>query len=367
MAKLRVGILYGGRSTEHEVSIASATTVLSGMDPSRYVPVLIGVDSDGRWRVAEPELELLPEAVFHSDAPVRCAASLEPGRLAIRRTDDHTPALDTPLDLVFPIIHGRDGEDGSIQGLLQMAEMPYVGTDVKATALCMDKTLAKAVLRNAGLPVVPSRETSVHALLERSDSFIEEVEAHYEYPVFVKPTNTGSSVGIVKARTRAHLRQGIKEARRYDLDVLVEPGLVAREIECAVLGGHEPRASVLGEVRYEADFYDYAAKYASDATELLIPADLPEALAEELRAVALRAFRALKCWGMARVDFFVDAKSGEFWVNELNTHPGFTEVSMYPRLWMESGVALPELIDRLIELGLERHRERAAVEVRYRA
>ncbi len=367
MAKLRVGILYGGRSTEHEVSIASATTILQGMDPSRYVPVLIGVDTDGSWRVAEPDLKLLPEAVFHSDAPVRCSAALEPGGLAIRRTQDHAPALETPLDVVFPIMHGRDGEDGSIQGLLQMAGMPFVGTDVKATALCMDKTLAKAVLRDAGIPVVPSRETSVHALLERSDRFIEVVEASFDYPVFVKPTNTGSSVGVVKARTRAHLRQGIKEARRYDLDVLVEPGIDGREIECAVLGGHEPRTSVLGEVRYDADFYDYAAKYASDATELLIPADLPESLAEELRAVALRGFQALKCWGMARVDFFVDVASGDFWVNELNTHPGFTEGSMYPRLWEESGIALPELIDRLIELGLERHRERASVEVRYRA
>ncbi len=254
-----------------------------------------------------------------------------------------------------------------MKGLLQLAGIPYVGADVKSTALCMDKTLSKAVLRDAGLPVVPSKEASAHQLQEQSSPFIEEVEADFDYPVFVKPTNTGSSIGVTKARSRAHLRHGIKEAARYDLDVLVEPGLDAREIECAVLGGHQPRASLLGEVRYDADFYDYAAKYASDSTELIIPADLPEPLAERLREVSIEAFRTLKCWGMARVDFFVNKSGGGFWVNELNTHPGFTDVSMYPRLWEETGIALPEQIDRLIELALERQLERDALVIRYRA
>ncbi len=366
MAKLRVGILFGGRSTEHEVSVTSATTVLQAMDPSRYVPVLIGIAPEGRWMVAEPELELLPEGVFSSSAPVQSTASVEPRGLAVRRTSDGSPALAAPLDVVFPIIHGRDGEDGSLQGLLQLARVPYVGTDVKSTALCMDKTLAKAVLRDAGIPVVPSVESTTHALLESRERFIDEVEEAFDYPVFVKPTNTGSSVGVEKAHNRAHLHHGIKEAVRYDLDVLAEPGVDAREIECAVLGGHEPRASLLGEVLYTSEFYDYEAKYASDSTELVIPAELPEPLAEEMRATALRAFRVLKCWGMARVDFFLE-RSGEFWVNELNTHPGFTDGSMYPQLWEESGIAPPELVDRLIELALERQRERNALEVRYRA
>ncbi len=365
MSKQRVGILFGGRSTEHDVSITSATTILQAMDPARYTPVLIGVDHDGSWYVAEPDLEFLPEAVLQSREAVASFASLRDG-LELLRSEDLRSALNGPLDVVFPIIHGRLGEDGSVQGLLEVADIPYVGTDVKSTALCMDKTLAKAVLRDAGLPVLPSHEGKIHALLDNANSFLDAVERDFDYPVFVKPTNSGSSVGTMKATSRAHLHHGIKEAGRYDLDVMVEPALDPREIECAVLGGHTPQASAPGEVVFESEFYDYEAKYVSDETRLLIPADLDVDKAEELRMQAVEAFCALKCWGMARVDFFIDRGSGSTYINELNTHPGFTEGSMYPRLWEHSGIALPELIDRLVELAHQRHRERRALEVRFR-
>lgn len=366
MPKLRVGIVFGGRSTEHEVSVTSATTILKGLDPARYAPVLIGVDHEGRWHVAETEHQLLPEGVFASSAAVATFPSAGAG-LDLREIRDGDNALQAPLDAIFPIIHGRGGEDGSLQGLLELADVPYVGPGVSNSALCMDKTLTKRVLRDAGVPVVPSREASRHELLRDSDAFVQVVEQEFGYPVFVKPSNTGSSVGITKAHTRADLLESIHIAARYDFNVLVEPALSAREIECAVLGGHAPEASVLGEIISAREFYDYEAKYVSDDTQLVIPAPLATERADQIRSLALEAFRALKCWGMARVDFFVERESERAWVNELNTHPGFTDGSMYPRLWEASGIALPELLDRLIELALERHREQSSLEVRFRS
>jgi D-alanine-D-alanine ligase len=364
MSKLRVGIMFGGRSTEHEVSVTSATTILQALDPARYSPVLIGVAHDGSWHVSEADSELLPAAVIGNTKARSAFAGLRAG-LELLRHDDARPALTAPLDVVFPIIHGRGGEDGSLQGMLELAGMPYVGCGVLATALCMDKSQAKAVLRDAGIPVVPSREISRHEALLSTSAFEDAVEDSFTYPLFVKPTNTGSSVGVSKVRTRSHLHHAIKEAARFDHDVLVEPGVEAREIECAVLGGHSPQASQLGEVRYQAEFYDYEAKYGSDQTELIIPADVTPAQAEDMRGYSLAAFRALKCWGMARVDFFLDKRSGQILLNELNTLPGFTDASMYPKLWEASGIALPELVDRLIELALERHRETQSLEIRF--
>ncbi len=366
MPKLRVGILFGGRSTEHEVSVVSATTVMKALDPGRYVPVLIGLDQDGTWRVAEPEHELLPESVFTSDDAVQCFPGLRE-TLAFYGRDGAEEALATPLDVVFPIVHGRDGEDGSLQGLLELARIPYVGAGVLGAALCMDKTLTKRALRDAGLPVLPSLETSRQAALRNPDDLAGAAEELFpSYPLFVKPTNTGSSVGVKKATSRVHLKECIKEAARYDLDVMVEQAADAREIECAVLGGHDPQASVLGEIISANDFYDYEAKYISDDTQLIIPAALPEALADEIRAMALSAFRVLKCWGMARADFFVEHDGGRVWLNELNTLPGFTEGSMYPRLWDASGISLPHLVDRLIELAFERRAEQASLETHFR-
>jgi D-alanine-D-alanine ligase len=366
VSKLRVGIVFGGASTEHEVSVTSATTIFQALDPSRYTPVLIGVGHDGRWHVAEPDEELLPEAVIGNARAQTAFVGLRAG-LELLRRDDAKAALAAPLDVVFPIVHGRGGEDGTLQGLLEQAAIPYVGCGVLSTALCMDKARTKAVLRDAGVPVVPCVEASRHELLARRDRFADEVEAAFPYPVFTKPTNTGSSVGVHKVRTRGELEHALKDSARYDHDVLVEPGLDAREVECAVLGGHAPQASVLGEIRYSSEFYDYEAKYAAESTQLVIPADVTHEKSEEMRALALRAFRALKCWGMARVDFFLERKSQRVWLNELNTLPGFTDVSMYPKLWEASGIALPELVDRLVELALERRRETAGLEIRFRS
>lgn len=366
MPKLRVGIVFGGRSTEHEVSVTSATTILQALDPSRYVPVLIGVGHDGSWHVTEDDLALLPEAVIGSPRAQTAFAGLRAG-LELLRRDDSRPTLSSPLDVVFPIIHGRGGEDGTLQGLLELAGMPYVGCGVLSTAMCMDKVISKSVLRDAGIPVVPCREIRRHDAQRATSDFIEAIEEAFPYPVFVKPTNTGSSVGVHKVRSRAHLVSAIKDASRYDHDVLVEPFVDAREVECAVLGGFEPRASVLGEIRFASEFYDYEAKYAAESTQLLIPADVSPAQSDRMRALALRAFRALKCWGMARVDFFLERSTGEPFLNELNTLPGFTDGSMYPKLWEASGIALPELVDRLIEHALERGRETASLEIKFKS
>jgi D-alanine-D-alanine ligase len=365
MAKLRVGIIFGGRSTEHEVSVTSATTIFQALDPARYTPVLLGVGHDGSWHVADADAELLPEAVFASAKARTSFVGLRDG-LDLLQSRDARSALAEPLDVVFPIIHGRGGEDGTLQGMLELAGVPYVGCGVLATALCMDKALTRAVLRDAGVPVVPSREISRHTAEHSTTDFIEMIEEAFPYPVFVKPTNSGSSVGVDKVRSRVHLQHAIKEASRYDHDVLVEPAIDAREIECAVLGGHTPQASQLGEIRFSSEFYDYEAKYAAESTQLCIPAELPESLSEELRVLALRAFKALKCWGMSRVDFFVERNTHQIYLNELNTLPGFTDGSMYPKLWEASGIALPELTDRLIELALERQRETDALELRFR-
>ena len=366
MSKLRVGLVFGGSSTEHEVSVTSATTILKGLDPARYTAVLIGIDHDGRWNVAESQHQLLPEAVFTSPEASVTFPSLGAG-LELREPSQGSNVLSAPLDVIFPIVHGRGGEDGTLQGVLELAGIPYVGAGVTDAALCMDKILSKRVLRDAGLPVVPSLEVTRHELLRGCDSFLDAIEQEFGYPVFVKPSNTGSSVGISKAGTRAELEQGLRVAARYHTHVLAEPALAVREIECAVLGGHEPEASVLGEIIASGEFYDYEAKYVADDTELVIPAKLASEQADELRALALTAFGALKCWGMARVDFFVERESGRIWLNELNTHPGFTDGSMYPLLWEASGIALPNLLDRLIELALERSRVQKALETRFKS
>jgi len=361
--KLRVGILFGGVSTEHEVSVTSATTIFHGLSADRHIPVLIGLSHDGAWWIAEPETELAPDTLFDAQGSVRGFMSLREGLDFLQQGGKS--ALSAPLDVVFPIIHGRGGEDGILQGVLESAGIPYVGAGVTASALCMDKTLSKRVLRDAGIPVVPSVEHSRQALLESPATAVDEIERRFPYPVFVKPTQTGSSVGVGKAKTRGELELCLKDAARFDHDVLTEPGFDVREIECAVLGGHAPRASVLGEILPASEFYDYHAKYQSDTTQLMIPASLSEDLTRELRSLSLLAFRATKCWGFARVDFFIERGTDRIFLNELNTLPGFTSGSMYPLLWQASGVELPELIDQLIELALARHTEKRQLVVRY--
>ena len=365
MTKLRVGLLFGGRSTEHEVSVTSATNVLRALDPARYEAVLIGIDHDGHWYLADADRGLLPEAVF-SSANATQVAPTPHGGLTLLRTHGEGSALAAPLDVVFPITHGRFGEDGTLQGLLELAGVAYVGSGVLGSALCMDKVASKRVLRDAGIPVVDWLETSSDEIRRDPDAFVRAAAESFGFPCFAKPVNTGSSVGIHKAHSREELVRALQDAARYDLRVMVERAIDAREVECSVLGGYRPEVSCVGEIIPSNEFYDYEAKYVSEETRLVIPARIPERVAEQIKSYAARAFQTTDCWCMARVDFFLTRQGGEIYLNELNTLPGMTEGSLYWRAWEASGIALPELCHRLIELALERHRERRALELRYR-
>jgi D-alanine-D-alanine ligase len=361
--RLRVGVIFGGRSTEHEVSVVSATTVVKALDPSRYDPVLIGIDHEGSWHVAPSGGDLLPRELFGSRDTVRVLPVA--GDCLQLLAEDGQPILTDPLDVVFPIVHGCGGEDGSLQGFLELATVAYVGAGILASAIAMDKGITKRVLGNAGVPVLPWFEASRPEALEAPDSLIDAVERRVGFPAFIKPANTGSSVGVHRGADRTTVREALRDAARYDLRVVIEPALDAREIECAVLGGREPEASVPGEIIPDREFYDYDAKYLSEGTQLLVPAPLDKTQSDEVRSLACRAFRAIGGWGMARVDFFLNRGTGALYVNELNTLPGFTEISMYPALWEASNLPLPALVDRLIQLALERHAERSALQVRY--
>ncbi len=379
MGKLRVGLLFGGRSVEHDVSIVSATSILNALDRSRYDVSLIGVDPGGRWHLAERSAKTAQElaTVLHETGVFLPAV---PGETRLRPSGDEggsggrgaggenavaRSALGAVarLDVVFPIIHGRGGEDGALQGLLELAEVPYVGSGVLSSALQMDKIFAKRLLAGAGLPVTPWVGFDAGSLARLGPrGAAERAEAELGLPAFAKPANSGSSVGISKAGTVAELASAIALAQRYDRKVLVETAIDAREIEVAVLGNDEPEASICGEIRSHRDFYDYEAKYHDDSTELIIPADIESAESEQLRALAIAAFRALDGEGMARVDFLFDRNTRQAYVNELNSLPGFTSVSMYPKLWEASGLPYPRLLDRLIELALERHDRRSKLE-----
>jgi D-alanine-D-alanine ligase len=364
MAKLRVGLLFGGRSVEHDVSIVSARSILGALDRSRYDVSLLAVDPDGHWHLASANVALTAakdeETVFLPATPGSTTLVA-----ADREAGSATAVLGEAarLDVVIPIIHGRGGEDGSLQGLLELAELPYVGSGVLSSAIQMDKDVAKRLLSAAGLPVTPWL-TFHDAELERRGlpGAAERVEEELGLPVYVKPANSGSSIGISRAETRAEVVAALALARRYDRKVVVESAIDAREIEVAVLGNDAPEASIPGEIRARTAFYDFEAKYCDDATELVIPAPLDEAQSSALRDTAVRAYRTLEAEGMARVDFLMDRASGQFYVNELNSLPGFTSGSMYPKLWEATGLPYPALLDRLIELALERHDRRAKLE-----
>ena len=368
MGKLRVGLLFGGRSVEHDVSIVSATSILKALDRSRYEISLIGVDPEGRWHLSQKEAENAKElsAVLRETGVFLPAV---PGQTILLPSESEgmapTRALGAAahLDIVFPIIHGRGGEDGSLQGLLELADVPYVGSGVLSSALQMDKDFAKRLLSAAGLPVTPWIGFSAGTLARIGPrGAAERAEAELGLPVFAKPANSGSSIGISRAETVSELVSAIALAQRYDRKVLVETAVDAREIEVAVLGNDEPEASIPGEIRSHRKFYDYEAKYHDDATELIIPADLEPEESEQLRAMAIAAFRALDGEGMARVDFLFDRKTRRAYVNELNSLPGFTSVSMYPKLWEASGLPYSQLLDRLIALAIERHDRRSKLE-----
>jgi D-alanine-D-alanine ligase len=359
MSKLRVGIVFGGRSVEHEVSVASATSILEALDPSRYDVSLLCVDPEGRWRLGGP-------GAIPSNASRGEEVSLPavPGDGTLLSAKAGRPV--GRLDVIVPIIHGTGGEDGCIQGFLELAGLPYVGSGVLGSAIQMDKDVAKKLLQADGIPVVPLLAVRASEIAAGAEAIAELALREIGLPAFVKPASLGSSVGVSKAKTRAQLAEGLRLAARYDDKILVERAVNAREIEVAILGNDAPEASVLGEIVPKREFYDYESKYVDDDTDLLVPAPVDEAVAERARALALRAFRILEGAGLARVDFFLDRDTGELFLNELNSLPGFTEVSMYPRLWQASGLSYPALLDRLIELALERHRRRAALERTYR-
>jgi len=364
--KIRVGVILGGRSGEHEVSLVSAQSVMAAMDKEKYEIIPIGITKEGRWIAGgDPVAALkgLPAGDAHHTAllgdPTQRGLVSREAMQAVER------AAPIELDVVFPVLHGPYGEDGTVQGLLELADIPYVGAGVLGSALGMDKAVMKDVFKAHGLPIVRYRVYKRREL-ERSQKRIEDqIEQELGYPCFVKPANLGSSVGVSKVHNRAELAPALHLAASYDRKIVVEEGINAREIECSVLGNDEPEASVLGEIIPCNEFYDYNAKYIDDRSELVIPAPLPESLAQRIRQLAIQAFLAVDCAGMARVDFLLDRETLDVYVNEVNTIPGFTAISMYPKLWEASGLPYSALLDRLIELALERHEEKRKTRTSY--
>jgi D-alanine-D-alanine ligase len=368
--KVRIGVLFGGQSGEHEVSITSARAVMAALDRDKYDVVPIGITKNGRWLAGGDPLAALSAAADPQLLPAAAELNTEHEKLPkdqniaditntmlVAKPDSQFSILNSQLsvDVIFPVLHGPFGEDGTVQGLLEIAGLPYVGCGVLASAVGMDKAMMKAAFAAAGLPMVP------WLLVRRVDwqrddaRAIEQIETSLRYPMFVKPANLGSSVGITKATDRLTLRRGLEEAARYDRRIVVEQGVDAREIEVSVLGNDDPLASVPGEIVPSNEWYDYSAKYLAGESRILIPAPIAPALAEQTRTMAVRAFKAVDGAGLARVDFLLDRATEALYLNEVNTMPGFTSVSMYAKMWEASGLSYSALLDRLIELALERH------------
>ena len=317
--KLRVAVLYGGRTGEHEVSVRSAKSVLAALDPEKYETVEYFIDKEGRWSPRP----IVPEPGAHPD-----------------------------IDVVFPVLHGTFGEDGTMQGLLELADLPYVGAGVLASAVSMDKEMMKRVCKERLLPIVES------VTVYRECGNVLDATRRLPFPMFVKPANLGSSVGISKAHDEAELEAAFQLAAQYDRKIIVERGIVGRELECSVLGNEAPMASLPCEILPSREFYDYEDKYLLDKAGTKVPADLTPAITEELRRLAVECYRAVECEGMARVDFFLEEESGKLYINEINTIPGFTSISMYPKMWEHSGIPFSTLLDQLIELALDRHKKK---------
>ncbi|MFZ0863837.1 MAG: D-alanine--D-alanine ligase family protein [Candidatus Sulfotelmatobacter sp.] len=389
MEKLRVGILFGGRSGEHEVSLLSAASVLNAIDKEKYEVVPIGITKDGHWLTAEHAENLLQgklmleprslragdpettasaavlargEAVVVPPEPVHRQSGLVPFQTdaaMMRRASDRA----INVDVIFPVLHGTFGEDGTIQGLLELADIPYVGAGVLGSAAGMDKDIMKSLFIAAGIPIV-KHVTILRSAWEKDSKKVQKlIESKLTYPVFVKPANLGSSVGISKAHNRKELGPAIEEAAKFDRKIVIEQSVggkkeKAREIECSVLGNDQPAASVPGEIIPGKEFYDYTAKYVDEGSQLIIPAKLTKTETKRVQDLAVAAFQAVDCSGLARVDFLMDPKTRKIYLNEINTMPGFTSISMYPKLWAASGLAYADLIDRLIQLGIERHEDK---------
>jgi D-alanine-D-alanine ligase len=352
--RLRVGVLFGGRSGEHEVSLASAASVIRGLDPDKYEAVPIGITKEGHWLIGAGAQKMLPEVLRGGQRVMMTADPTDAALMPLDRSGGGTR-----LDVVFPVMHGTFGEDGTIQGLLELAGLPFVGAGVLGSAIAMDKDVAKRLLQAAKIPVVPWVAVP-RTQWEQDPAGVEQtIENKFQYPLFVKPATLGSSVGMTKVHSRDELAPALNLAAEFAQKILVERAMFAREIEVSVLGNSEPAASVPGEIVPHREFYDYAAKYLEEGTQLLIPAKLKRAQVEKFQKLAVDAFRALELSGMARVDFFLEKEGGKIYLNEANTIPGFTSISMYPKLWEASGIPFRDLIDKLIELALEQHREKA--------
>ena len=352
--KLRVGVLFGGRSGEHEVSLASAASIIRGLDPQKYEAVPIGITKEGHWLIGAGAQKMLPEVLRTGQ---RVLMSADPTESALMPLDGSPQGQ--KLDVVFPVIHGTFGEDGTMQGLLELAGLPFVGAGVLGSAIGMDKDVAKKLMQVAGIPVVPWIAVQ-RADWERQPKEIRRaIEKKFKYPVFVKPATLGSSVGMTKVHSRAELGPALDLAAEFAMKIMVERAVSAREIEVSVLGNHDPRASIPGEIVPHREFYDYAAKYLEEGTKLLIPAKLTKSEVKKVQTMAVTAFRALELSGMARVDFFIEKRGGKIFLNEVNTIPGFTSISMYPKLWEANGIPFRELVSKLIDLALEQHREKA--------
>jgi D-alanine-D-alanine ligase len=369
--KTHVGVLFGGRSGEHEISLLSARSILSALDPAKYSVTQIGITHDGAWLVGENILETMSKGLTEEDISRLNSATIlpdptSPGVYSIR----HTSSGDilermSDLDVVFPVLHGTFGEDGTVQGLLELAEVAYVGAGVLGSSVGMDKGLFRDVMRVNHIPQVETIIVLRKEIIQNMEEVLARAEGMAPYPLFTKPANLGSSVGISKCMNRSDLIEGLMDAARYDRRILIERGVRAREIEVSVLGNDDPVASVPGEIIPSGDFYSYEAKYIDNQSQLLIPAPISFETSQQVRELAVRGYLAVDCAGMARVDFLMDKDTGELFLNELNTLPGFTKISMYPKLWEASGLAFPELVDRLIELALERRAERDRTEWRY--
>jgi D-alanine-D-alanine ligase len=352
--KLRVGVLFGGRSGEHEVSLASAASIIRGLDPQKFEAVPIGITKEGHWLAGASAQKMLPDVLKTGQ---RVLMSADPTESALMPLDGSPRGQ--KLDVVFPVIHGTFGEDGTMQGLLELAGLPFVGAGVLGSAIGMDKDVAKKLMQVAGIPVVPWIAVQ-RADWERQPKEIRRaIEKKFKYPVFVKPATLGSSVGMTKVHSRAELGPALDLAAEFAMKIMVERAVSAREIEVSVLGNHDPRASIPGEIVPHREFYDYAAKYLEEGTQLLIPAKLKKSEAKKVQIMAVTAFRALELSGMARVDFFIEKRGGKIFLNEVNTIPGFTSISMYPKLWEANGIPFRELVSKLIDLALEQHREKA--------
>jgi len=357
--KIKLGILFGGRSAEYEVSLKSAASVISALDPDLFDITAIGITPGGQFACDDEVRKMLPRSL------------VERVRLPGSTVHSHGKLLPLPIfpdrksvtkhipDIFFPLLHGPYGEDGTVQGFLEIANVPYVGCGVLASSVGMDKDVMKRLFLQAGLPVAPFRMLYVEEFFSNPESLKRSVSRELGYPMFSKPANMGSSIGICKIHSESEFETSVRHSAQFDDKIILEKGLDARELECAVLGNRKPEASVVGEIIPAHEFYDYEAKYMSPDSRLIIPAGIAGTTAKKVRELALRSFRAIECSGLARVDFFLERKSGKVWINEINTMPGFTPISMFAKLWASSGVPFQELVKKLIDLGMERFRERS--------